>query len=273
MIEVKTKGSMDIFDSTGFDLHNGDTNTTLDYMVTVFLRCLDIPNAFKSGYMLTKLLGGHSRMTHDIDLSIQSQESYTSIKEVLEGIALKFIDVGLIDSYKVKDTISPTSSGGVTFYLGGKIMLGIDIGLHDVMYGTQNYTLNVGEVTAFSVERMLSDKLLAILSRKRFRRTKDLYDFYIITDHFDIDYAGLIACIDNRENYDPLVWNNIPFSDTVLVEYQKAWNKLTVISSLNGNTIVKPEFYDCIDRFTKISIRVKNRCVATKWSADLKEWV
>ena len=99
MIEVKTKESMDIFDSTGFDLHNGDTNIALDYMVTVFLRCLDIPNAFKGGYMLTKLLGGDSRATRDIDFSIQNKEAYESIKNVLEGIANKFLDVGIIDDY------------------------------------------------------------------------------------------------------------------------------------------------------------------------------
>lgn len=273
MIEVKTKESMDIFDSTGFDLHNGDTNTALDYMVTVFLRCLDIPNAFKGGYMLTKLLGGDSRATRDIDFSIQNKEAYESIKNVLEGIANKFLDVGIIDDYNVKETISETSSGGITFYSEGRLVLGIDIGLHDVMYGTQNYNLNVGNVKAFSVERMLSDKLLAILSRKRFRRTKDLYDFYIITSHFDVDYKELVNCIDRRENYDKSVWNNIPFSDTVLVEYLKAWKKLTVTSSLTGEEISKPSFSDCINRFNKFALLIKSGCPMNTWLADERVWV
>jgi predicted nucleotidyltransferase component of viral defense system len=280
----KDLDTMDLFgsvehadDNSDLELPNivqGATNTEiLNYLALVTARNLEIKKAFKGGYMLNQLLGADSRMTHDIDFSIMNDEYYSKVKAILEAIAEKFMSANIIASYKIKDSISPTSSGGIDMYdATGKKIFGVDVGLHNLLYGTTNYKIDIGEVEAFSIERMLSDKLLAILSRKRFRRTKDLYDFYVITNHFDFDYEKLLYCINNRDNYDPSVWNNIPFSDTVLVEYEKAWDKLNLMNGINGAGILKPPFSNCVARVTLIALAIKNGEKHGYWSHTDYGW-
>lgn len=95
---------MNIFDSV--DNTNGadalpksaTSQEALDYMVLVISRRLQRPNAFKGGYLLNQLLGNKSRLTHDVDFSITFKEA------------------GLIEAFRVKETIAPRQSGGIDFY-------------------------------------------------------------------------------------------------------------------------------------------------------------
>lgn len=247
---------------------NETTLEVLDYMVIVITRLLTANKAFKGGYMLNKLLGEHSRMTHDIDFSVASVEVYEEVKSILKIIAEKFSEQGIISTYEIKETISPTSSGGIKFYdENGVQFLGVDVGMHDIAYGIQHYDFDVVSVEGFEIERMLSDKLIAILSRKRFRRTKDLYDFYAITSMFDFDYRKLVRFIEYRGGAE---WDNIPFNETVITQYNKAWDKLDVISALTGDTLSKPEFQIAIERFYKVALAIKARERRALWDHNLQ---
>lgn len=186
---------------------------------------------------------------------IHVKEDYEQVKCVLTEIAEQFKSIGIIHDYKMKDTIEEKMSGGIDFYgIDGRKVLGADVGLHDIHWGIKQYQLNIAVVEGFEIERMLSDKLIAILSRKRFRRTKDLYDFYVITASFDIDYQKLTQYIKLRGNAE---WDNIPFSDTALIEYKKAWEKLILRSSVTGEELYKPEFEIVIQQFYRIALPIK----------------
>lgn len=255
------------------DFTKMNSNDMLDYMALTLVRNLNAAFAFKGGYMLNQLLGSESRMTHDIDFSIMNKEYYSKVKDILIDIAEVFMEKGLITNYKVKETISPTSSGGIDMYAStGAKVLGVDVGLHNLLYGTTDYKIKIGDVTAFKVERMLSDKLLSILSRKRFRRTKDLYDFYILTSYFDVSYQELINCIQNRDNYDSSLWDNIPFSDEILIEYEKAWNKLNLTRYTDGRPLEKPQFQIVLQRFYFFAVAIKIKEVHNIWDHTLLNW-
>jgi hypothetical protein len=250
-----------------------DNNAMLDYLALTTIRNLQDNSALKGGYLLNQLIGIESRMTHEIDFSIMNEEYYSVVKAMLSKIADKFVEMGIIATYKLKETITATSSGGIDMYDDkGRKVLGVDVGLHNILYGTTKFQLRVGEANSFKVERMLSDKLLAILSRKRFRRTKDLYDFYILTNHFDFSYEELLYCIEHRDNYDATVWDNIPFSEVVLLEYEKAWEKLELVSFESGVAINKPNFNEVILRFNSIAFRIKENITATSWNHDNLCW-
>lgn len=214
--------------------------------------------------MLTKLIGSRARQTSDVDFSIGSDELYGSIKEKLVEVCKHFISMGIIDEYVIKESIQPRTSGGVVMKLDGHIVLGVDVGWHDITYGTRIINLDVGEVNAFMVERMISDKLLAILSRKRFRRSKDLYDLFVISECMDFN-AKLVHDFMVKRSEGGIVedWKNYPFSEKVLVEYKKAYSKLNLESIYKGVTLVKPDFDDVIYRLKVISEKVKepNDCV------------
>ena len=252
-------------DNSDMPVLTGDESSQdlLDYMVLVVCRRLQTTKAFKGGYLLNQLLGEQSRMTSDIDFSISDEEGYEQVKVILEDIAQAFTEKGLISEYKIKPTITPTSSGGIDFYneTGAKI-LGVDVGLHSLEWGVTSYNFDLTDMEGFTVERMLSDKLIAILSRKRFRRTKDLYDFWVITNNFDFDYNKLREFIAKRGNAE---WDNIPFSDTILTEYAKAWNKLR-LQSVTNHVIPKPEFMDALQRFYYVALAIKGNEVHNYWS-------
>lgn len=234
---------------------NASNQELLDYMVLALSRRLNVEKAFKGGYMLNQLLGNASRMTRDVDFSIHNQDDYESVKRVLAEIAENFKREGIINDYKMKDTIKQTMSGGIDFYgFDGRKILGVDVGLHDIHWGIKQYQLDVAVVEGFEIERMLCDKLIAVLSRKRFRRTKDLYDFFAITSSFDFDYQKLQEYIARRGNAE---WDNIPFSDTAAVAYKKAWERLVLRSFITGEDLHKPDFDSVIQRFYKIAIPLK----------------
>lgn len=241
---------------------NADSSELLDYMVLVLSRRLHVEKAF-SGYMLNQLLGNNSRMTYDVDFSIHLKEDYEQVKHVLQEIADQFMNMGIIKDYKLKDTIEERMSGGIDFYGDdGRKILGADVGLHDIHWGIKQYTFKIACVNGFETERMLSDKLIAIMSRKRFRRTKDLYDFFILTSHFDFNYQKLQEYVKRRGTAE---WDNIPFSDIVLAEYKKAWDKLFLLS-LDGSVLPKPEFNTVLLQYYAIALPLKEGAKFELWN-------
>lgn len=240
----------------------------LDYTALVTARYLNCQKAFKGGYMLNQILGNASRMTQDIDFSIPEVTNYEEVKRVLVRLGDYFVEKGIASSYKIKDTIGERSSGGITVYDSeGKTLVGVDVGLHNISYGIHGHDIKIGNVKAFSIERMLSDKLLAILSRKRFRRTKDLYDFYVITNAFDINLDKLADYIAVRGGAE---WDNIPFNDDVIREYAMAWDKLS-LASMADEHLDKPNFQEVLERFYAIALPVKAEHGGLIWSHEAKQ--
>lgn len=241
---------------------DADPKELLDYMVLVLSRRLHVEKAFKGGYMLNQLLGSASRMTHDVDFSIHWKEDYEQVKQVLKEIAEQFADLGIICEYKLKESIEEGISGGIDFYgTDGRKVLGVDVGLHDIHWGIKQYTFAITCLDGFEIERMLADKLIAIMSRKRFRRTKDLYDFFILTSHFNFDYKKLQDYVERRGTAE---WDNIPFSDVVLVEYKKAWDKL-FLQSPDGRVLPKPDFHTVLLQYYTIALPLKDGADFSLW--------
>lgn len=241
--------NMEFFDAAADRTITKDSTPqeVLDYIVlTIMQRVGQEDLAFKGGYMLNQLMPSVSRMTRDVDFSVVSDIKYEKIKDELRIIGDYLQQVGAISSYRIKDTITPTSSGGIDFYdsNGGKY-LGVDVGWHQLRNGTKWYDLSIGHLHAFSVERMLSDKVHAIFTPKRFRRTKDLYDVYYLLENFDVDYKVFKQCIEDRG---PLDLQKSPFREEVLVQYKHAWDKLNVVSAITNERLEKPEFRLVIER-------------------------
>lgn len=271
---------MDLFAG---EVHNGDEDLDtlpplsshasetemLDYMVLVLSRFMSCDAAFKGGYMLNQLLQGYSRMTHDVDFSIAMKGDYETVKMVLQKIALKFTEQGLISSFKIKEDIAEKMSGGIDMYAeDGHKVLGVDVGLHNISYGVKHYDLVFTSIDGFTVERMLADKLIAITTKKRFRRTKDLYDFYAITNFFDVDMQKLSKYIEIRSGAE---WDNIPFNDDIIVQYKRAWDKLELINSKTGNKIEKPGFDIVLGRYYALALAIKAGNISGFWRHEIND--
>lgn len=229
---------------------NIDKNSTreeiLDFIMIFLCERIDLSlSVFKGGYVLTKMIPDEARLTEDIDFSISEESQYEDLKVVLNDLGEVLKNKDIIEDYDVKPTIAPTSSGGIKMTpIDGTSQIKIDVGWHDISWGIQDWKCLGFDCKKFEVERMLSDKISAIYSKKRFRRTKDIYDFYILTNNFDVDISKLRNYIERRGTIE---WDRDPFREEVLTEYGKAYDKLKVMTH-NGLLVNKPDFNKVILR-------------------------
>lgn len=266
---------MSIFgDSTEMSGHAiNSVQDMLDYVVLALIENLGQNNiAFKGGYVLNQLMPEISRLTHDVDFSISSAEQYEEVKRILKDIGDYFISNKVIANYKIKDNIEFSMSGGADFYdtQGAKI-LGVDVGLHQLISGTKWYNVKVGNLHTFSVERMLSDKIHAIFSPKRFRRAKDLYDVYYLLENFDVDYVMFRESLDNRG---VIELDENPFQESILEQYQHAWERLQIVSIYPNVILDKPDFRFVIERLGDFCFPIMNGFSKDykRWNKELLKW-
>ena len=246
-------------------IENSTETDLLDYMVLVLSRYMSCSTAFKGGYTSTQLIPDFSRATHDINFSISHTKDYEVVKKVLKSICEKFKQSGYISKYRIKETATVQRGGGVDMYdSSGRKILGVDVGIHDISFGITHYNLTFTDIDGFNVERILADKLAAITTRARFRRTKDLYDFYVITNFFDIDLIKLGKYVRKRNNVE---WDNIPFEAKVITQYKMAWDKLNIAMYDETSTFSKPEFDTVLGRFYKIALPLKMGTTLSLWEA------
>lgn len=247
--------SFDVVENPKLDSNSTDIEI-LDWII-VFLcsRLKSVNLAYKGGYVLMKVFPDTARLSHDIDFSLGEGEIYESIViPALKDMGELLIQNKCIDSYTIKDSITPTSSGGIKLHrvTKDKVDLGVDIGWHELSYGVQAWDILGVSTTRFSVERMLSDKLLAIFSRKRFRRTKDLYDVHLLVNSCSINIDALREFLDNRG----INWELSPFRDDVIEEYGNAYKKLDV-KNYTGASIKKPDFSICMESLAELVRKVR----------------
>lgn len=236
----------------------------MDRMVLKLVRTYGDKLAFKGGYMLSKLLPEDARQTTDIDFSIQNSDLYKDLLRSFEEIAEEFIAEGFIAKYVIKPEVKEHCSGGLDMYSDtGKKVLGVDVGWHDITFGTTTVNVKVADVKAFTIERMLTDKITATLTRKRFRRAKDVYDIYCLTNCFDFSAVTVNDYLAKKE--DAVEWDNFPFSEEILTEYKKAYDKLN-LTAVTEVPKPKPSFSDVIDRFYHIGWKLLEPDFNMKWN-------
>lgn len=146
--------------------------------------------ALKGGYVLTKytVKNKNLRCTSDIDMSVASLKVFHNIMAVIEPIAIRLKNEGVIFDYKIKEPYvddTRNTSGGIKFKrkvspnTKAFFFCGVDISIHSMEYGL--VTRDDGVVT-FSDERSIADKISVIFNRDLYticRRCRDLYDLYL----------------------------------------------------------------------------------------------
>jgi hypothetical protein len=202
-----------------FFIDSNDIDSLLDFIVRRLV--IDVGDfiALKGGYVV-KQLHPLARYTTDVDLSIEDITSFTLVLKSLEASAKKIIDV-FGGSYSLTD-VKELSSGGVTVYKnllgeGKQSLVSVDVSLQNLSYGVVKVD-NLGR--RFTIERMLADKLSALSSYKRLRRSKDLYDLWLFNEYFSIDYKELLRVV-NLRGYNPRL-----FTEEELIQMNKAYDTL-----------------------------------------------
>ena len=246
----------------------------LDYIAVRLCECLDTKEmAFHGGYVLNKVLPkGMARGTVDVDVSILTEEYYSKVVEVLKSIGDTLVQDGVVASYKYKDVATEECSGGLDLYRlsSEKRKLGVDVGLRDVKRCVVPLTIT-SDVSAFrfSIERMLADKMNALHTDKRYRRTKDLYDFFVVTQCFDVDVEVLMS---ELTDYSKIDWSNSPMNPEIRDKYEMAYNKLRIY---NGDDfkLVSSSGVQFKDAMSRVGDFISNIDKSVIWKCDSRSFI
>lgn len=240
----------------------------LDYIVQTITNELGAKNlAYKGGYILNKRIP-NIRKTFDVDFSIENRELYEDVKQVLSNLGEFFIKQNIIDSYRVKDCMDETKSGGIKLKRQG-YELGVDVGLHPLAIGITSLTLEFGDIYAFSIERSLADKIAVICSAKRFRRVKDLYDVFMMIRHFNIDGNLLCQCLELRQ----VEWGEYPDEQEVITQLAFAFRKLNVYRGDSMVSMMKPDFEEVMILFSIFCKSLYNGLAKSMiWDCEVMGW-
>ena len=227
----------------------------------------DIVNSlvFKGGYIL-KSKTKESRATSDIDLSLDSYNSFLNILSTLKLISENLISKGYIDKYIIQDNLQLGKSARIRFIHNQATLCHIDISIHDISYGTTSLIINDNSISVFSLERMMADKLSVLFSDTRYRRAKDLYDVYQILSTCNLNGDTLRYCIQAR-NID---FSNSPFTEANLKKLEHAYNKLNIKEYNTLNILTKPLFTDILEKLGRFLTYDINTC--EEWCCNVQRW-
>ncbi len=215
----------------------------------------------KGNILLNKIYPEMARTTNDLDFSIINKELYLQVLVPrLEKFGDKLIENSIeVDSFIIKE-ISDTKSGGIMIKdYNDKTVYSIDVSLtKKTMYGFSEYKFSDIKLKASSIEKIIADKSITTLSKKRYRRIKDFYDLYIIMlNHSNYDLIKvkklIIDSIGEEEFYDLI--NNYPFTYEEMIKLEHAWRKFII--KTRDPSYNKPEFSEIIYYSSKIYDNLK----------------
>lgn len=130
-----------------------------------------------------------------------------------------------------------TTSWGILFYLDDKYFAGVDVQICRTILSTEKCDIVGKSVVCYTLEHILADKTSALLSEKRYRRVKDLYDIHVILRNSDICTEYVFELLYNKVLDEVAV----PFTEDIIEKIEHAYMKLDVrgyyVRELN-----KPDF-------------------------------
>ncbi|MHB8194422.1 MAG: nucleotidyl transferase AbiEii/AbiGii toxin family protein [Bellilinea sp.] len=173
----------------------------------------------KGGLFIYTLTNFESRATIDVDFLLRQLPSEISeMQKIIEEILSVETGYDFI-TFEAKgyEKISPQhKDNGISFQLIGKIKntqtpFNVDIGIGDVIVPkaekrkipTQLEDFTVPEITTYSIESTIAEKLDAILGRLELTsRMKDFYDIYYLANTFNYDgrklQEAIVQTLENR---------------------------------------------------------------------------
>lgn len=208
---------------------------------------------YKGGLFLGEYTG-QPRYTQDVDISIFDVKDYIDVQKQLRYFGEELVREGLINSFEFKEEVVEGRSGGAKYRDStGRILLSIDVSLGaDILDFHILDTTIAGELRLTTIEQVLADKMSVLYSRKRFRRSKDLFDIYTILKNCEVDMNKFISCLRKREVY-PLPVDKAPFNESHYEQMEHAYNTLKIQDAFTEQVIEKPSFEEVVRVVGKFS--------------------
>lgn len=178
------------------------------------------------------------RLSKDLDLQILNSNKWEYVISNIDNInkhsklnityeLIKVKEAGNIVKYTVK--------------YNGNSLFSIDANKDPKPYQYDKIKIYDIKVNFFKPSVMLADKLSSSASSKIYRRTKDLYDIYLLSTIFEFKLPKLVKCINSKRNIDT---NHIElYNPRNLDDLKRGYNSLKL---KEGSP--KPEFEEVYEK-------------------------
>lgn len=208
------------------------------------------------------ILGEHTgmfRLTRDVDASIVDKSCYEYVKPVLIEYCEWLKSIGAIATYEIRQEVKDDRSGGAVYKdAEGHSVVEVDISYcNPVLDSVIMHTERFGALRVSSLAQVVSDKVTVLYSRKQFRRTKDLYDLWMIAENCKVDIPRVRAILAAKGNF-PLAEDATPFRADRLKELEHAYDRL-VIRNIEGRMVEKPPFGRVISLVSDLCMAINGR--------------
>ena len=233
--------------------------------IDMFMRLthdIDDVACIRGNVLLNMLLPDHARQTKDLDFSVLNVRVYNEILVPrLTAYGDECVAQGIADSYVIRPVDDGSHPGGIKVKKDGRVVIAADISASDdFMRGLQRYKLEGAHIQGSSVNRIVSDKVCATLSKARFRRTKDFYDLFIIHESgLSVDYNVVRdLCVEAFGGTDQLLEALTIYrvDEDAAMQLSTPWEKLRVGVSKETteqqSSRVKPTLADLLTVISKI---------------------
>ena len=247
----------------------------------------------KGGLFLYSLTNFDSRVTVDVDFLLRQQPNTPErLRDILEEIIAVNTGNDFI-TFEIK-SIAPIAVAKKYSGIGASIVakikntrtpFGIDFGVGDVIVPyqekrkipTQLPDFEAPEVSTYSVETTVAEKLDAILSLMEFSsRMKDYYDLYYLANKFDFDGAVLTEALRKTFANRNRQFTIEQFEQIMTFDaddgMQKKWKVFAkkIDAKTNAFNVVLETIKEFLtEPFTEA---IKNKEYTKQWSADEQLW-
>ena len=140
-----------------------------------------------------------NRLSRDLDLQILDIDKWTDMID-------NFDNINKHSKLNIKYQISKINVMGKTvrYFIKGNngVRFSVDANNDPNRYSYDKISINGVKVNFFTPNIMLADKLASVASEHIYRRTKDLYDIYLISSVFEFKLPKLIRRIKSKRDID-----------------------------------------------------------------------
>ena len=255
---------IDVFGSYSKD----DSITVLD-VIKDFAETCGVKAPIKGGLALSYLYDTaqpSARNTIDIDYHFRSMESWEAFKECGMDLATRNSRLGV--TYKLIGCKQNPNGESLKIefhseHLSGKFSIDMNLG----GYCT---TVLLRNVTLYSPEMILADKISVLCSEKIQRRCKDIYDIYLIANNENFDLIELCEQIEQKLESRGIILGELSLlKPRILKNIETGYRKLKLIDMPNFEDVCKVNLNFLLPIIA--FIRTK-KCKAIYWSKEVLSW-
>jgi len=162
-----------------------------------------VPVVFKGASVLKSVIRDNSldtdRITQDLDMDwinpISNDDLNLKVTNILNKLSVPNMS---LERYRDNDPLLKRSAG-YRLFSDSKELISFDISIRNNPYTSTYTTLSGTKFVGASREKMYADKLSVLSSKLVFRRTKDIYDLYVLSLLGDYTLPNIIEVLKYNE--------------------------------------------------------------------------